>query len=426
MAFGTRAGLTRARANRGYVFEAVFAAAIAARFYKRFTDLNKARRSLNRYQKMKMAKNPSLKREEIRALPRVNGNDVGNMLRNLYAGGGQYNAPTQPDVWFEKEVTDYLSVSIGVPNAVNNYLNRLNGQYAEINDFLTASASIVNQHTVLNTKVKQAAFNGMVDNISVTADGLVDQRTVKADCNVSISSPDPQLRNLPPFAVSCKVPGGEQFAQVSGGEWQQFESLFSQLGIVISQPARDAWQTAMQTYLDEDIFQKKYATRAALKATNIPPQIANAAKGVYRDAANQLNQNFPTQTFANYVVNGFSNGVDLDVIKLKSRTVSGQDVYTGGKMLRIDDQFRQSLNALTYRATYKESEYPSIVITSQGISQPIMQFRYKWENKSNKTKNNPDTYSMYPRHYLEALGGMFEVDSRSEEFASGTVAQTYN
>ena len=263
MAFGTRAGLTRARANRGYVFEAVFAAAIAARFYKRFTDLNKAQRSLNRYQRMKMAQNPSLKREEIRALPRVNGNDVGNMLRNLYAGGGQYSAPTQPDVWFEKEVTDYLNVSIGVPNAVNNYLNRLNGQYAEINDFLTASASIVNQHTALNTKVKQAAFNGMVDSISVTADGLVDQRTVKADCNVSISSPDPKLRDLPPFAVSCKVPGGEQFAQVSGGEWQQFETLFSQLGITISQPARDAWQTAMQTYLDEDIFQKKYATRAA-------------------------------------------------------------------------------------------------------------------------------------------------------------------
>ena len=70
--------------------------------------------------------------------------------------------------------------------------------------------------------------------------------------------------------------------------------------------------------------------------------------------------------------------------------------------------------------------YPSIVITAQGISQPIMQFRYNWENLSNKTKNSPDTYSMYPRHYLEALGGMFEVDSRSEEFASGTAAQTYN
>ena len=255
---------------------------------------------------------------------------------------------------------------------------------------------------------------------------MVDQRTVKADCNVSISSPDPQLRDLPPFAVSCKVPGGEQFAQVSGGEWQQFETLFSQLGITISQPARDAWQTAMQAYLDEDIFQKKYATRAALKATNIPSRISDAAKGVYRDAARQLNQNFPTQTFANYVVNGFSNGVDLDVIKLKSRSISGQDVYTGGKMLRIDDQFRQSLTSLDYSATYKESGYPSITINAQGISQPIMQFRYKWENKSNKTRNDPTTYSMYPRHYLEALGGMFEVDSRSEEFASGTVAQTYN
>jgi len=444
MVLGTRTQLSSARANRGYIFEAVFAAAIAARFYKRFTDLNKAQRSLNRYQRMKMAKDPSLKREEIRALPRVNGNDVGNMLRNLYAGGnwavindgrsrkdvyqgsGQYSTYTQPDVWFDAEVTDYLNVSIGVPRTVNNYIARLNGQYAEINDFLTASAAIVNQHSVLNSKVRQAAFNGMVDTISVTADGLVDQRTVKADCNVSISSPDPQLRDLPPFAVSCKVPGGEQFAQVSGGEWQQFETLFSQLGITISETARTTWQTSMQTYLDEGIFQRKYGTKAALIATNIPPIISNAAKGIYRDAAEQLQRNFPNQLFANYIVQGFSNGVDLDVIKLLSRSISGQDVYTGGKMLRVDDTFRQILAGLTYSVEYRETDYPSILIKAEGISEPVMQFRYKWENKSNKTKNSPKTYSMYPRHYLEALAGMFKVDERSKEFASARTDQTYN
>ncbi len=33
---------------------------------------------------------------------------------------------------------------------------------------------------------------------------------------------------------------------------------------------------------------------------------------------------------------------------------------------------------------------------------------------------------MYPRHYLEALGGMFKVDERSKEFASARTDQTYN
>ena len=46
---------------------------------------------------------PEIKREEIRVLPRINGNDVGNMLRNLYAGGGQYSTQTQSDVWFESD-----------------------------------------------------------------------------------------------------------------------------------------------------------------------------------------------------------------------------------------------------------------------------------------------------------------------------------
>lgn len=429
MVLGTRTQLTRARANRGYVFEAVWAAAVAARFYKRFVDLSTAQRSLDRYRRMMMAKDPSLKREEIKTLPRVTGTDVGNMLRNLYASSGQtksYSASTEPDVWFESSVTDFLNVSIGVPKAVNNFILNMNGQYAEINDFLTASASIVNQHSMLNFKVRQAAFNGIVDTINITADGLVDQRTVKADCTVSISTTDPQLRDVPPFAVSCKVPGGEQFAQVSGGEWEQFETLFSQLGITISETARTTWQTSMQIYLDEGIFQKKYGTKAALIATNIPPIISNAAKGIYRDAAEQLQRNFPNQLFANYIVQGFSNGVDLDVIKLLSKTIGGDTVYTGGKMLRVDDTFRQLLAGLTYSVEYRETDYPSILIRAEGISEPVMQFRYKWENKSNKTKNNPKTYSMYPRHYLEALAGMFKVDERSKEFASARTDQTYN
>ena len=69
-----------------------------------------------------MAKDPSLEREEIKTLPRVSGTDVGNMLRNLYASSGQtksYSASTEPDVWFEAPVSDFLNVSIGVPRAVN-------------------------------------------------------------------------------------------------------------------------------------------------------------------------------------------------------------------------------------------------------------------------------------------------------------------
>ena len=81
---------------------------------------------------------------------------------------------------------------------------------------------------------------------------------------------------------------------------------------------------------------------------------------------------------------------------------------------------------LTYSVEYRETDYPSILIRAEGISEPVMQFRYKWENKSNKTKNDPKTYSMYPRHYLEALGGMFKVDERSKEFASARTDQTYN
>jgi hypothetical protein len=85
----------------------------------------------------------------------------------------------------------------------------------------------------LQSRVKSVAFNGVVDVINVTADGLVDQRSVKVDVTVSIQSGDPKARILP-FPVSCKVPGGEQFAQISGLEFDKFVSLFNNFRNVYS------------------------------------------------------------------------------------------------------------------------------------------------------------------------------------------------
>lgn len=42
------------------------------------------------------------------------------------------------------------------------------------------------------------------------------------------------------------------------------------------------------------------------------------------------------------------------------------------------------------------------------------------ENKSNAPTlaNQAKTYSMYPRHYLEALKGMFDIDPRTQKVTS--------
>ena len=399
--------------NRGYIFEAVWAAAVAARFYKRFGKIQRWQRMKETYAAKGLAK--------VGKLPPVNYNDVANVLQQLFSqSGGKISTQTQNDVRFDVNVQDYLNIQVGVPAAVNTLLRGYasKNNFTEIIDFIRSSASLANNHSRLNQQVRTVAFNGYTDTITVTADGLLDQKDVKADVTVTIST---QGKDIRPFAVSCKVPGGEQFAQVSGGQWEKFEELFGTIGVNIPLNVRKEWQESMQEYLAEDIFAKKYSTRQAIEETNIPANVKNAAKKVYRGVANSMNSNFPTARFVQYVINGFSNGVDTELVKLIGQTRGGEMYMVGGKTLKIDDTFRQLMMNLDYSAEYKGTDKSAIiVIKAKGVSDPILQFRYKWENKSNKpTADTPGkTYSMYPRHYLEALGGIFDIDPRTQKVSA--------
>ena len=399
--------------NRGYIFEAVWAAAVAARFYKRFGKVKRWQRMKQTYVAKGLAK--------VGKLPPVNYNDVANVLQQLFSqSGGKISTQTQNDVRFDVNVQDYLNIQVGVPAAVNTLLRGYasKNNFTEIRDFIRSSASLANNHSRLNQQVRTVAFNGYTDTITVTADGLLDQKDVKADVTVTIST---QGKDIRPFAVSCKVPGGEQFAQVSGGQWEKFEELFGTIGVNIPLNVKKEWQESMQEYLAEDIFAKKYSTRQAIEETNIPANVKNAAKKVYRGVANSMNSNFPTARFVQYVINGFSNGVDTELVKLIGQTRGGEMYMVGGKTLKIDDTFRQLMMNLDYSAEYKGTDKSAIiVIKAKGVSDPILQFRYKWENKSNKpTADTPGkTYSMYPRHYLEALGGIFDIDPRTQKVSA--------
>ena len=397
--------------NRGYIFEAVWTAAVAARFYKRIGDIEKIQKS-GAFEKS------ASKRISLQTLPPVNQKDVADMIIQIWNSGKNLRRLTQSDVHFKSKVKDSLIISVGVPKEIDSFISNMvrTKNFNEISDFIRSSAVLANGHANLNARVKRVAFNGFEDVINITADGLVDQRTVKADVTVTIQTNDGGP-NIPAFAVSCKVPGGEQFAQVSGFEWQKFEDLFGQLGVNIPTQIKKEWTSSMQSYLSEGVFTKKYATRQAIESTTIPEDTKNAAKRVYRSAANLMNSNFPKQNFINYVINGFSNGVDTELVKLTGTTRGGEMYMTGGKTLKIDQEFRQVLSNLTFSAEYKDTGKSSLIlIKADGVDEALMQFRYRWENQSSGSGVNK-TYKMYPRHYLEAKNGMFDIDPRTQKFS---------
>ena len=178
--------------NRGYIFEAVWAtAAIAARFYKRFGKVQRWQRMKKTYAAKGLAK--------VGKLPPVNYNDVANILQQLFSqSGGRISTQTQNDVRFDVDVQDYLNIQVGVPAAVNTLLRGYasKNNFSEIRDFIRSSASLANNHSRLNQQVRAVAFNGYTDTITVTADGLLDQKDVKADVTVTISTQDTNIKDI--------------------------------------------------------------------------------------------------------------------------------------------------------------------------------------------------------------------------------------
>ena len=94
--------------NRGYLFEAIWAAAVAARFYKRIGDLKK----------MQRRKGYADAAISLQRLPKISYTDTNKMLTEIFSTRNRkVKKRTENDVWFDSNVKDYLLVSVGVSNS---------------------------------------------------------------------------------------------------------------------------------------------------------------------------------------------------------------------------------------------------------------------------------------------------------------------
>jgi hypothetical protein len=378
-------------ANRGDLFEVVFAASIAARFKKRF---EKEEKFLKTSQEIKLYQLPNITSDDVKKM-------LDSIVPNLNSGPASHSTR---DVVGEGQITDYIRLRVSVPQAAASYMSKQMGtRYIEINDIISQSSSLCNTHSTLNSRARSLAINGKTDVIVVEAAGTKDQSGTKADVFVKVRSGGKTQAKYPDF--SCKVPGGEQFHQVSGGSFDKFEELFSQLGVSISVQTHQNWIASMQKYLDEDVFQRKFASRGEITESKIPQNVKAAASLVYSNACSILESGLRDGSLksklVDYIIYGFSRGVDTELVKM----TGSSSKITGFKTLLVNADFRQKMMSHDYRAELGAG--PIIKIYANGITSPIMQFRYKWENPSSGTTNK--VYKVYPRHYLEALDGMFAI-----------------
>ena len=371
-------------ANRGDLFEAFFAAAVAARFVKR------------------------AKTKSAKTLPKITTIDVDVVLSEMMKRGYVKNVN---DVG--SAVIDTITVNVSIPKKALTFLqNRSN--WSKVSDLRAGAVNFANSHSRLNAQARGLSINERQDLIKITAAGTEDQKGTKADVKVEVNSPtnpDKKFRNVD---YSLKVTGGEQFHQVSGLGFDKFLDIFGQMGINVS-PVSKVYEKSLSDFFDIEVYTKKYSSREQAQSTGGGDNLKKSARVVYEYAAKVLQDglNSAEQTnvktkFADYIIYGLSRGVRTELVKFAGN---------GKVKTRVaDGQFRNILISNRYVAEIKKTGDPKIEIyladengnKKSGKDYFIMQIRYKMEVASG-TSAGKKVYRFYPRNYLEAQAGMFSI-----------------
>jgi hypothetical protein len=361
-------------ANRGDLFEAFFAAAVAARFIRRA----KTRTSRN--------------------LPKVTPGDVDAILSEMMKGGYQRGVN---DVG--SAVVDTVSVSVAIPKKASVFLSD-KSNWGKVSDLKTGAINFANSHSRLNAQARGLSINEREDQIRVTAAGTEDQKGTKADVKVEVDSPSAPNARFRNIDYSLKVSGGEQFHQVSGQGFDKFLSIFGEMGIDVS-PVSAKYQENINDFFDTEVYTKKYTSRDAAEQTGGGPKLKSAAQLVYNYAGGKMKESLEAEgenegktKFANYIIFGLSRNVVTELVKFVGKGVV--------KTRLADREFRNLLASSKYDVAVNATGDPKIIISLNGDR--VMQIRYKLEVASGKA-GGAKVYKFYPRHYLEALEGMFTI-----------------
>ena len=371
-------------ANRGDLFEAFFAAAVAARFVKR------------------------AKERKAKTLPKISTSDVDKVLSEMMKKGYTKNVN---DVG--SAVMDTVTVNVSIPKKASAFLEK-RSNWTKVSDLRTGAVNFANSHSRLNAQARGLSINERQDIIKITAAGTEDQKGTKADVKIEVDSPtnpDKKFRNVD---YSLKVTGGEQFHQVSGLGFDKFMNIFSEMGIDVSSTQRQ-YDKKLTEFFDIEVYTKKYSSREAAQKTGGGDNLKAAAKIVYtkaqeilQEGLNAVGETEVKKKFADYIIYGLSRNIRTELVKFAG---------SGKVKTRVADrQFRDVLIGQRFVAEIKKTGDPKIEIylaNENGIKMSgkdnfIMQIRYKLEVASGKS-GGVKVYKFYPRHYLEAQAGMFSI-----------------
>ena len=371
--------------NKGNISEAILAAAVGARFKKRFTEADfkggiKDKKSVN-----------------VGNMKPVNVADVQEVLSQLVSGGAQYQVRDfNKKEMKSADIFDNISVSVAIPSPDMNFL-RKRSNWASVSNIFNSAVSKVNQDPQIRSKAYGLSINLAEDSIIIKGVGTENQQGTKVDLLVEIQHKGKQLRGSTKISLKYDAP---QFAQAVGLEFENFGKIFDPLGLNRYSEFNKMFQEeVMQAF--PDILGKRFDSRESIVSSKEVQALKKVAKEVFNIISEELKTKLDNPAFkeqlARYCIEKATkneSGVEL----VKFSTSGGQ--YTQ----KFGQTFIDNLKTQNFDVTYDASgSDPKIIVHQKGKgtgnAHKLIQFRYRTDASAS---NKAGQKKIVMRSYVES------------------------
>lgn len=353
--------------NKGNISEAILAAAVAARFKKRFKESDFA---------------SATERIGVGNMKSITVMDVEEVLAQLVSGGATYNVRD-----FDKkqrkrvDVFDNISVSVSIPGPDMNFLTQ-RSNWSKVQNIFSSAVAKVNQDVDLTSNSYKLTVNLREDQIDIRGVGTENQQGTKVDLLVEVRRGGKKVRGIIDKKISLKY-DAPQFAQAVGLDFDNFGTIFDPLGLNDYAQFGGMFQEEVMIPFP-DILGKKFDSRDDIISSQEVQALKRVAKEVFKKVSEQLK----TKLFDE----GFKELLAKYCIEKATRNESGVELVkfntTGGQSTqKFGQQFVDNLKAMNLDVTYESSgSDPRIIIHEKGkgtgSAYKLIQFRYRTDASS--------------------------------------------
>lgn len=371
--------------NKGDIAEAILAAAVAARFKKRFKESDFAG------QKRPMAVN-------VKNLKPVNVADVEAVLAQVVSGAASYTVRDfDKKVRREVDIFDNITVSVSIPQQSMNFLTQ-RGNWASVSNIFNSAVAKVNQDAKLRSSALNLSINLKEDNISVRGVGTENQKGTKVDLLVEVTQGGKKLgRHSKKISLKYDAP---QFGQVVGLEFENFGKIFDPLGLNDYQNFNAMFQSEVMMPFP-DILSKRFDSRESITSSKEVAALKRVAKEVFRTITIQLGAKLDDVAFkeqlARYCIEkATSNEMKVELVKF---TPSG-----GQYTQKFGQTFIDNVKGTDFDVTFDSAgSDPKIIVHQKGKgtgnAYKLIQFRYRTDASAS---NKAGQKKIVMRSYVES------------------------